>query len=222
MRIERVDEKTVKCFLSNEELNRYEIDYKDFVMRSDKAREVVQEIMEQAREEVGFNPPRLAFDLQIMVVPDQGLVLIFSDKDPEMKSKEEINNYIDEMKKLLEDITEKHVNSQKKQTKAEEKEGSVPKPEIAVFEFASIRDLQDYAALLPANLRVDSALYELDYGYYLYLAKGHASYDRYSRACIQAMEFGTLFSAEEKAVTLLEEHGSCLIAEKALKKLRIK
>ena len=51
MRIERVDEKTVKCFLSNEELEEYEIDYKDFVLRSDKAREVVQEIIEQAAEE---------------------------------------------------------------------------------------------------------------------------------------------------------------------------
>ena len=30
MRIERVDDKTVKCFLSNEELDEYNIDYKDF------------------------------------------------------------------------------------------------------------------------------------------------------------------------------------------------
>ena len=36
MKIERIDEKTVKCFLSNEELEEYEIDYKDFVMRSEK------------------------------------------------------------------------------------------------------------------------------------------------------------------------------------------
>ena len=85
MRIERVDEKTVKCFLSNEELEEYEIDYKDFVLRSDKAREVVQEIIEQAAEEVGYKPPKFAFDLQIMMLPDQGLILTFSDRDPEIK-----------------------------------------------------------------------------------------------------------------------------------------
>ena len=50
MKIERIDDKTVKCFLSNEELEEYEIDYKDFVTRSDKAKEVVQEIIEQAEE----------------------------------------------------------------------------------------------------------------------------------------------------------------------------
>ena len=48
MKIERIDDKTVKCFLSNEELEEYDIDYKDFVTRSDKAKEVVQEIIEQA------------------------------------------------------------------------------------------------------------------------------------------------------------------------------
>ena len=88
MKIERVDEKTVKCFLTNEELEEYEIDYRDFVMRSDKAREVVQEIMEQASEEVGYKPPRFAFDLQIMMVPDQGLLLTFSEKDPDVKDSE--------------------------------------------------------------------------------------------------------------------------------------
>ena len=48
MRIERVDEKTVKCFLSNEELEEYDIDYKDFILRSDKAREIVQEMRGKA------------------------------------------------------------------------------------------------------------------------------------------------------------------------------
>ena len=90
MKIERVDEKTVKCFLTNEELEEYEIDYRDFVMRSDKAREVVQEIMEQASEEVGYKPPRFAFDLQIMMVPDQGLLLTFSEKDPDVKDSEQL------------------------------------------------------------------------------------------------------------------------------------
>ena len=39
MKIERIDDKTVKCFLSNEELEEYDIDYKDFVTRSDKAKD---------------------------------------------------------------------------------------------------------------------------------------------------------------------------------------
>lgn len=61
MKIQRVDDKTVKCFLSKEELEEYQIDYKDFIMRNEKAKEVVQEIIQQAEEEVGYKPPRFAF-----------------------------------------------------------------------------------------------------------------------------------------------------------------
>ena len=75
MKIERVDDKTVKCFLSNEELEEYDIDYKDFVLRSEKAREVVKEIIEQAEEEVGYKPPQFAFDLQIMMLPEQAFFM---------------------------------------------------------------------------------------------------------------------------------------------------
>ena len=54
MRMERINDKTVRCFISNEELEDFQIDYQDFVMRSEKAREVVRDIIEQATEEVGI------------------------------------------------------------------------------------------------------------------------------------------------------------------------
>ena len=101
MKIERVDERTVKCFLSNEELEEYDIDYKDFILRSEKAKEVVQEIIEQAEEQVGYKPPRFAFDLQIMMLPDQGLLLTFSEKDTDFKEGEQLIECLKEMKQVL-------------------------------------------------------------------------------------------------------------------------
>lgn len=37
----------------------------------------------------------------------------------------------------------------------------------------------------------------------------------------QAMEFAALYAADEQKLRYLEEHGECLIREKALKKLRV-
>ena len=241
MRIERVDEKTVKCFLSNEELEEYEIDYKDFILRSDKAREIVQEIIEQARQEVGYQPPKFAFDLQIMMLPDHGLLLTFSDRDPEVKDSDQFIECLKEMKKILQRTREKigaappapAAQDGAQGGKAPEagrktgEEGGKPagsrqenRPGFAVFVFSGIGRIMEYAALRPANLMVESSLYEMDGLYYLYLLKGRASYERYSRACIQAMEFGSLYAAEEAQTLQLKEHGQCLIAEKAVKKLR--
>ena len=222
MRIERVDDKTVKCFLSNEELEEYEIDYRDFILRSEKAREVVQEIMEQAEEEVGYKPPKFAFDLQIMMMPEQGLLLTFSERDPaDFKSGEQILECLRDVKKMLE-------RSKERQDDTPPKKGAVSKqmptgnvrPEEAVFAFSSIGAVMEYAAVMPANLRVQSALYRMEDMYYLQLQKGGASYERYSRACVQALEFSGLYTAEEDRLLYLKEHGECLIAEHAFKKLR--
>lgn len=238
MKIERIDDKTVKCFLSNEELEEYEIDYKDFVTRSDKAKEVVQEIIEQAEEEVGYKPPKYAFDLQIMMLPDEGLVLVFSEKEPlENKNGAQLLQALQEMKRVFEEKKAEINANLEKSAQAEEasenakngkgkkgKKGAAeaPKPQFAIFAFRNIGRVLAYAAVLPANLRIDSTLYRLEDGTcYVYVKKGGASYERYSRACIQAMEFAALYAADEQKVRYLEEHGECLIREKALRKLRV-
>ena len=123
MKIERIDDKTVKCFLSNEELEEYDIDYKDFVTRSDKAKEVVQEIIEQAEEEVGYKPPKYAFDLQIMMLPDEGLVLVLSEKEPlENKSGAQLLQALQEMKRVFEE-KKAEIGAAEKKAQAEENAG---------------------------------------------------------------------------------------------------
>ena len=261
MRIERVDDKTIKCFLSNEELEQYEIDYKDFVMRSDKAREVVQEIITQAKEEVGYEPPKYAFDLQIMMVPNQGMVLTFQEKDlADLQNNDFLMECLKEMQNLfkqgkapkgelhfpenlmemigqMQSATSKGKNGkaagepgnaagdtgkttgQEKGTGVKKQEGP-PQPDFAVFAFRNIGRVMEYASVLPKNLRVKSALYTMDGLYYIHMQKGGASYQRYSRACVQALEFAGLFAASEDRLDYLREHGECLIAEQALKKLR--
>ena len=226
MKIERIDDKTVKCFISNEELEEFDITYKDFVTRSEKAKEVVEEIIEQAIEEVDYHPPQFAMDMQIMMIPDKGMLLTLSEKSPEdLKNNPMMQAYLQEMRKTLEehfaDITEQVKKAKAEVDKTSEKKQEKKGPGFAIFRFASIRDLSEYARLLPRNLRVESSLYKLNDEYYLYLNKGGASYERYSRACIQAMEYGVLSGASMEKVVYLQEHGECIIGEKALGKLRL-
>lgn len=238
MIIRRVDDKTVKCFLTNEELEAYNIDYKDFILRSEKAKEVVQEIIVQAEEEVGYKPPRFAFDLQIVMVPDQGLELIFSEKDPLMDEQngQQLINCLKEMKQVLQEKREKLTQAKKNLDDAmgKEKQEAIQNkpaepvvektksmPEDAVFLFSCLNNVMEFAKILPKTLRVNSQLFEMDGCYFLYMNKGTASYERYSRACIQALEFASLYAAEEDRILHLREHGTCIIEEKALKKLRL-
>lgn len=223
MKFERVDDKTVRCFISNEELAGYQIDYKDFVMRSEKAREVVREIIEQATEEVGYRPPQFAFDMSIMMMPDQGLVLTFSESDPlEEKNGSKIMEYLKEMKKALQNNVGE-AGTLKTQEKPEQKveQPKLEQPMQGIFEFANLGAVMELACAVPGNLRVHSELYRMNDRYYLYVEKGAASYQRYSKFCVQALEFAGLYGAEQQKYLFLKEHGECLIAEKALKKLHV-
>ena len=185
---------------------------------------------------MGYKPPKYAFDLQIMMLPEEGLVLVLSDKDPAenkpntpMQALRELMRICKEVEKKAqqEEATEnsgapaRSENSEinkKKQKKAEE----ASKPQVAIFAFRNIGRVIEYAAVLPANLRINSTLYRMEDGTcYVYVEKGGASYERYSRACIQAMEFAGLYAADEQKLRYLEEHGECLIREKALKKMRV-
>ncbi|MBR6478060.1 MAG: adaptor protein MecA [Lachnospiraceae bacterium] len=224
MKFERVDDKTVRCFISNQELEDYQIDYKDFVLRSDKAREVVREIIMQASEEVGYKPPKFAFDMSIMMMPDQGLVLTFSESDPlEGNNGEKLMEYLKEMKKAF----EKTGKDKKQSDEGQEEQPEAKKPEQAtlpvrgIFEFGNLADVMELACVVPANLRVHSELYRMNDRYYLYVHKGAAAYQRYSRLCIQATEFSNLYGADEQKYLFLREHGECLIAECALRKLHL-
>lgn len=237
MKIERIDDKTVKCFISNEELEEFEITYKDFITRSEKAKEVVEEIIEQAIEEVGYKPPQFAMDMQIMMMPDKGMVLTLSEKTPEdLQKNPALMEYLKEMRKTLEEhfgkpgaeglpqlptglSGEKGVDAQ--QTGEGAQPGTAQLPDFAIFKMATLRDLSEYARILPKNLRVESCLYADKGEYYLFLQRGHASYKRYSRACIQALEYGVLFGATEDKIVYLDEHAECLIPEKAIAKLRL-
>ena len=224
MRIERVDDKTVKCYISLEEMQEYDITYKDFVARTDKAKEIVEDIIAQATEEVGYKPPQFALDLQIMMLPEKGMVLTFSEKSPiDIEGNPTVLEYLKEMKKALE--------AQMSKTEAQPVEAdgatlptgegeSANTPDFAVFAFTSLRDVCDYVKILPTTLRVISCLYELDGTYYLYMEKGAASYKRYSRACVKALEYSSLYGASLDKLTYIDEHARCLISDRAITKIR--
>ncbi|MDR2044108.1 MAG: adaptor protein MecA [Clostridium sp.] len=261
MKIERVDHKTVKCFLSNEELDAYQITYKDFLSRSEKAKEVLEDIMGRAGEAVGYQPPKCSFDLQVMLLPDRGMVLTFSEKEPgEISMADTLAECLREMRQLFRDQpgqaieqipSMEQISSMEKATPPEGADAArtqLPKsgakrgrkshdlekgqgakerqpenesklPRRMIYSFASLGNLCAYAAALPDGLHMKSRLYQMDGRYYLCLEKGRTAIAKYRQICIQALEFGTLYTADPRRWIFLEEHADCLLAQGALEKL---
>jgi negative regulator of genetic competence, sporulation and motility len=242
MRIERVDDRTVKCYISREELIEYGVGYKDFLARTAQATKVLHEAMAR----LGYHERRrMPTDLQIIATPDEGVMLVFSEIEVDG---DHLQACINELRKLLEHTRKIEAMSdddveaseqgelfeeteepqeqlapqekERPQVEQEAPQKDANPPTFTVFAFASMRNVIEYAASLPANLRVDTALYTADGFYYLFMRKGYASYKGFSRACIQAMEFGSLYTADEKYVGYLLEHGECILEKGVLRRLR--
>lgn len=225
MKFERVDDKTVKCFLSNEELEEYDIEYQDFLTQSDKAKQLIQEVVQQAAAQVGYKPPKFAFEMQIMVMPEQGMLLTLRDGDsPQMHPLQQLMMYLQGLKAALGQMQNAPGAPQGGNAVPQQADGAptqAPKhPVQAVFAFESLHNLMTYAAGLPTNLRVESRLYGMRDFYFLYLARGKASGERFAKTCAQALEFSQICGTDDMQLKLLEEHADCLIAEKALRKLQ--
>ncbi len=238
MKIERVDESTIKCYISTEEMEEYQIEYTDFLSRTDKAQELMRRIINQAHEEVGYQPPKFAFEMQIMMVPDQGMVLTFTEKEPidfENEAKLEaflaglrdfVNKLTAQKEKLAKEVTAGGLlpglpgNDKRNSDGSKAPSDKIPEIKEAVFVFSSLSEVIDYVEILPEKIRITSSLYKMNDNYFLHITRGAASYERYSRACVQALEFADLYRADVGCDEILKEHGECLIAEKAIRKLR--
>ena len=244
MKIERVDDKTIKCYLSKDELAYYQVDYSDFISRTENAQRLLREIIETAKTEVGYHPPKIAFEMQIMMVPEQGMVLTFSEKDPALGvDPSKLGGFIDTLKQLLEHVKEESGGTtgslgalpglgqgglalptpQASMAPAEMGSGEHnPAMDVneAVFMFNFLSDFIEYAQGLPRGIRIESTLYKMGESYFLHIGRGGASYDRFSRSCVQALEFSQLYSAGPGCDETLREHGEVMIASKAVNRFR--
>jgi adapter protein MecA 1/2 len=82
MDFRRIDEETVQCILSEEEVNAYGFQIEDFFTDKDKAREFLEHLVEVAQEEIGYEAKSGMVSMQMMKMPNNDLVITLSDRDP--------------------------------------------------------------------------------------------------------------------------------------------
>ena len=80
MNISRMDDDSIRCILTAEDLEENGLNLEDFFRNSDHAREFLQTIVERAKEEVGYEFGGGALAMQVVPLPQNGLLITFSEK----------------------------------------------------------------------------------------------------------------------------------------------
>ncbi len=80
MDFRRIDKNTVQCRMTEEEMNEFGLNIEDFFTDQEKSREFLEQIVEMAEEEVGYEVESGMVSMQLMRMPDNSLTITFTDR----------------------------------------------------------------------------------------------------------------------------------------------
>lgn len=248
MDFRRIDENTVQCILSEDEMNAYGFQIEDFFSDQERARKFLEHLVERAEEEVGYETQSGMVSMQMMKMSNNDLVITLSERDPNegfqnmlQHIHQQLASLIDpevaerlhssheedfeteaaaEMEKVTDQQAyEEHVREiEQKKRQKERQRLTAPR----VFRFESLRTLEQFAASIALDKPINSAVFS-DYndgGYYLLLKKGKLRLEEYQMLCEELGEFATLCTSQPYAEQYCKEHFETFIPKQAIKVLR--
>lgn len=240
MKFRKINENTIRCILSEEDLLENDIVLEDFFQDKNKIHDLMEILIQKAKEEVGFEASGDLFSLQIMPLPRNGLAITFSDSQEEGSG-----GFLDQLKHTMEQMEddEKYLPSQNiehiLQGMLDEIESFVPKEKnktkkdksrkrtntttkIRMYEFDSMENLEAFCSMPSLEKNIKSSLYkdEVENLYYLILEKGRFSMKKFEACCEFAVEFSRFVSDELIQKSYCEEHYACILEKKAVWALR--
>ncbi len=199
MRILKVNDNTVRIFISFTELADRNISLADFFQRTARTEQFFWELISRARDEVDFNLDQ-PFWIQATVASEDEFVITVIKQEEQIEA--EINH-----------ILQTSLGERKKSPRPAAKFGS---DKQWVYVFSEFEDLMSAVHLLPDMSQAESALYFYEDEYYLAVGSfGTPRKKKIAEAILD--EFGESMLITD---TFLREHGETVIKEYALKQLR--
>lgn len=218
MRYRKINEATVQCIITQDDMMEYGLTLSDIFERNEKGEEFLRDVIERAYDEVGYKISSGNIAMQITPLKDEGLAVTFTDESPAV-----FKSILEHLKEVLAGVGTEFARQELQEAQksvVQEEPAKEQDEDRRMFVFPSLHPAMQYAAAIPASLSVKSHLYKESGAYYLVLEKGRLSYKNFNKISAQGVEFGTLIPVTEDKMNYLGEHGECLIADRAVSRLR--
>lgn len=234
MKIKRINENTISCTITPEDLkaNGFELD--DFFDRKKEAVEFIRQTVAQIAISENFDLQGELTTMRVSVLPDHSLNLLITREDTkdgatsevrrlarsifdslvskaaEKAGKEEADQESSPSDSLMKSLLSG--NKEKNDSDTEEQPAEKQFPVIGdsfMFSFYSVRDAMDCCKLFAGAGHVDSSLYYLreDDIYFLVVRRTGETLDGFEKCVLSANEFGELVTSEEQYIAFVTEHG---------------
>lgn len=217
MKYKKINEATVQCIITEEDMMEYGLTLSDIFERNEKGEGFLRDIIERAHDEVGYTISGESIAMQITPLKDKGLAVTFTNDSPAG-----FRDILQHLKEVLQGVSEE-LNRQEQEERQRGQQDQLADEfdeNRRMFVFATLHQVMQYTTSIPANVSVKSHLYKEGEVYYLVMEKNRLSYKMFNKISAQAVEFGNLIAVSEERMLYLQEHGECLIADRAVSKLR--
>lgn len=247
MKIERINENSIRCTLTRDDLEERQVKLSEIAYGTEKAKMLFHDMMMQASKELGFE----ANDIPLMIeaIPGAGDSIILNitkvENPDDIDSKfsklgsllgdpGKTNSLLDRMKKLdgAEDVLDilRHVTEAVKALPATEE----PKSEVAgadsdedtvlplrFFSFSTLDSVIRAASLLADIYNGANTLYKDDIAdlYILAMTQSEHTTSDYNRICNMLSEYGCAEPGDGATLAFLEEHCTAVLPQNALQTL---
>lgn len=248
MKIERIDDHSIRCTLTSLDLSSRNINLRDMTYGSDAAKRLFSEMMQKAQNEVGFAPE--SGPLVIEAVPLQGgsiqLVISKVDDPEELDTRfskftaaagsqngwvsqlaseilEGAHDILKEMKEKCAAQQAGHTERDAADSGASEENAENGSPDVyRVYAFRTLDRVMDAASALGDIYSGENTLYKdpKSRRFYLVLHAGEGGINALNRASNLLSEYGSKLKDNELYEAYFAEHYEVFLKENALQKLR--
>ena len=226
MKFEKMDNGSLRCTLTQDDLEKNGIGLDDFFSNTPSAREFLENLIRLAEREVGFKATGNMMSIQAAIMSEDEIVLTFSESQV---SSSEILEHIRHMfgssaakepeialTDVKADILQEAGNRKKEERGKENREEYV-----YLLTFTSFEQVRKFCRVLPVNKNAKSRLYYLDRtSQYFLWADLNESSRRYIYEFVAAsMEYAQAIEKDSVRSNFLEEHANVILKNKALETL---
>ena len=214
MKFIKINEKTINCIITQDDLKKHGIKLDDLFDRKKNAVEFIKAIINKAARSVNFNMKNEYTSMRLSVLPDHTVSLTIS-QDPfeAEKVRREKNAVLPAGEQDGTGTAGRHPETADP--------GMERAADTYLFSFPSLSTMAPCCRLLSSAKGIRSAVYydRNTNVYYLILEKAKDADESYDRSVLPANEFGRMVTCSGRTLAFLREHSECIVKKGALQKI---
>lgn len=227
MEYKRIDENTIRCIVTEEDMESFGLNLDEFLSHSGRSDEFLQYIVSEARDELGYQNDKGIVSMRLEVLSDRRICLTFGSGD-EKQIREQVLKYLKDLaeSRIAQEI-EKMLGTKREDISSAEEKRSLPetpkeerKEPYRIYCFASLRDVMSYCHAIGLKQPIKSHLYREKESYYLVVDRYRISDYHFNLLTAVAFDYAKVLAEAENVYDHLREHGELLIGERAVGTLR--